>query len=83
MTVRGVARIVAVTAADFFRGVALCAREMAADIADDLATLVHLNDAIRDAFTNSLDDRLAGYEAHAWPHEDITRRDNIGWATSD
>ena len=60
MTVRGVARIAARTVGDFFRGVALCARELAADVADDLTTLVHLNDAIRDAFTQP-DDLLAGH----------------------
>ena len=66
MTVRGVARIAVRTVADFFRGVALCARELASDVADDLnsladdlASLVRLNDAIRDAFTQP-DDLLAG-----------------------
>ena len=59
MTPRGIARLVAITVADFFRGVALCCREMAADVADDLASLVRLNDAIRDAFTQP-DDLLAG-----------------------
>lgn len=59
MTPRGIARLVAITVGDFCRGVALCCREMVADVADDLASLVRLNDAIRDAFTQP-DDLLAG-----------------------
>lgn len=79
VTVRGIARLAFRVAADFAHGVGLCCREMASDIADDVSTLVHLNDAIRDAFTQPLDDRLAGYEAHGWPHEDTTRRDGVAW----
>lgn len=27
----------------------------------------------------NVDDLLASYEAHAWPYEDATARDNVAW----
>ena len=80
MTFRGVARLVFGVARDWARGVAICTAAAVDQARADLHTLPHLADNIRDACTSDLDQRLDGYEAHAWPHDDITRRDNIGWA---
>ena len=90
MSLRGVVRIVAGIVRDWARGVALCTVGAVGQartdlhgaigrVREDLHTFTHLPENIHDACSNSLDDRLAGYEAHAWPHEDLTARDNVGW----
>jgi hypothetical protein len=77
VTVRGVARLVFGIVRDWARGVAICTAGAVEQALADMHTLTHLADNIRDACTNDLDDRLAVYEAHAWPHEDTTRRDGV------
>jgi hypothetical protein len=74
MTAKGVARLAVYLAGTVTLGVAIIVRDAIADIGHGVHKAWN---APREG--RSVDDLLAGYEAHAWPHKDTTARDNVRW----